>query len=919
MPLPLGLKNIVDERRIDWIISVAPDDLAPQLSRIVYGLLHNEARHLKEEGISFVETTILTDTFRKILEKVFEALHGNSVLTKWLNLDMGSGKTHLLALITYLLYAYDSFEELEEYHRLGLDRDIAKKAALFVSDLRTPSEILRTFFPFFRESLRRVGEEDAAHYVDACIGRGEIPEASELVRRFKRDTRLIIIVDELHHALLTYRATENERRWIRGIIEFITQLINYMRHYNRGFVILVASARRDYERLLQIESKDELILIAESLKSQLGRLEPIFETRWLSVEETRQIILGNLKAKQNVLHPMLDKFIDRIIKAESDIPQAQHLRSLIKAIAIYTKNAIDSGHSIVSPACFSEGVLDALFPEGGGIADRYRSIYGRIMDEIKNLEGVSEEIKDLTKLIVNTVFTTSVSGRPDQLIETIKAYKLGRYTLDLLPAVSEQEIMKLLDDLGFRNYPEVNKALEVLSGLPYIHSVKLGNAYFYFVVPIESVITVFNRLVEERYKLKLVDREDLVNKLITYLHTLSGRVGENAHIITVSDYSDLEEVTKRVDPNLLYIIMYTEPKLIKYLEESLKGSVTADIDNLIRGWFKENMLNDLATWLNEHQKSNVAIIVPIPKEEVLKGIAKFYAIEEAIGKIVRDYLLEYTGNSSRLPDEMRRLIEIELTEIHKIMSNRFVEALRSFIDACSQALTHIYVYECSYSAEYGIRCSVSLKDIKAAKGTVKTDVSIDQRTYRGLIDSLERFRDIGTKSLVEELVKEAKTYMNFVDDYKTAHSIISRHIAEDLKKSKRTTVSEDMNMYIYGSRILYIPPSIVGRAMSSISGDDIKKVIGEDVPIAKRVVEDKKVDFEVQVKKREDRETVTVVGRDLEKKPMDDFSKALEEIEKSERGEISLLIEFNKESKGALRSYLHTIKRYIKSIKVRSL
>jgi len=918
--LPLGLKHVVNEKQVEWLIKTSPDELAPQLSNIVYELLHEEARHLREYGIPFVKSTVLTDTFKTILRELFETLRANSVLTKWLNLDMGSGKTHLLALIMYLLYAYDVFrEELEEYHKLGLDRDIAKKTALLVIDLRTPSEVLKTFLPFFAESLRRVGEDNASQYVKNRIERGEIPIASELVTRLKRDTRLVIIVDELHHALLTYRATENERRWVKGVIDFVTQMMNYLRHYKRGFVVLVASARRDYERLLQIESKDELIPIAENLLSQLGRLEPVLETRWLSLEEAKQIVLKRLDARQDILHPMFDRFIERIIKAESDIPQAQHLRSLIKAIAVYTKNALDLGHNIVAPAHFSEGVLDALFPEGGGIADKYRSIYAHVMKEIESLENVSVEVKEITKLIVNTIFTMSVSGRPDQLIETIKAYKLGRYTLELLPAVTEQDIKSLLEDLGLKDYLKIGNAFEVLSGLTYIHSVKLGNTYIYFVVPVESVVTIFNRFVEERYKLNLVDRERLVDELVGYLHTVSGKVGENAHIIVVSDYSALEEATKRLDPDAMYIIVYAEPELVKYLEKSLRGSASRDIDELIKNWFKEKGQRDLAMWLSEHQKHNVAVIVPVVTEEVLKGVAKFHGIMEAISKVVNDYLLEYVKSSSRLPEEMRRIIEIELTEIHKAVKARFIEALKNFVDACSLALSHVYVYECNFNAEYGLRCSVSLKKIEA-KGEVVSEsrVRIDKDVYSKVVEMLESYRDRGVRGLAKELVKNVKNYANFVDNIQTARNIVLNYIVGDLKNSNRATISEDMNIYIYGTRVLYIPPTTVNKLMHNISVSEIEKIMGEGVTILKKV-EGKTAHFEVQIKKIEEKEEK--IERKKEKiavTPQDEFSRALEEIRSSEKGIIDLSIEFNRESKHTIMTYLNTLRKYIKKIGVRA-
>jgi len=915
MTLPLGLKNLVDERQIKWIVNVAPDELAPQLGKVIRELLYEEDKHLREVGIYFIKTTVLTDTFKEILRSVFETIRRNGVFTKWLNLDMGSGKTHLLALITYLLHAYDVFaEELDEYRMLGLDQDIARQVALLVIDLRTPSELLSTFLQFFAKSLRKARENDAARYVEECLRIGVFPEASELVRRL-RSARLAIIIDELHHAILVYRTSENERKIIEKTLGFVTQLINYLRLYGRGFVILVASARRDYERFHQIsQAEDALGIMAESLISQLGRIEPVLETKWLSTDEAKHIVIRKLNAKQDIFHPMFNKFIERLIKAESDIPQAQHLRSLIKAMAIYTDNALELGHSKVSPMCFSEGVVDALFPEGGGIAERYRSIYSTITREIEDLEGVSNEVKGIARLIVNTIFTMSISGRPDQLIETIRAYKLGRYTLELLPAISEKEILGLLEELGFKDYQKISKAFDILNSLPYIHSVRFGNTYVYFVVPVESVVALFNKHIEERYRYNLGNRESMIEKFIQYIHIPGGEIDEDTSLKVVSNRNDLEAVTKGLNPDKMYIIIYAEPEFVKYLEESLRSSVVRDIDNVVNAWFNKCNSRDIVTWLNEHHKHNIAIVIPTPSEEVIKGVARFHAIEESIGKVVNDYLIEYSKSSSSLSEEMKRLIEIELTEIHNAIKDKFIDALRSFTNAYSKALRYVYVYECNYSVGYGLRCSASGKELKL-EDNLKINIHVDPSKYNELIDMLMRQRDNGIDSILKQLAKDVKKYANFIDESQKAREIITKHVVDALKSDGAITVREDMNTYPYGSQVFYIPPSVVVKAVNSIAEDKLRELVG-GVVIKKS--EPKGISFKVEGSIKEvTQDTTSKPSLGLEE-PMDEFSQALKKLESSEGGVISLLIEFSKESKSTIRTHLNVLKKYIKKIEVRS-
>jgi len=916
MGLPVGLRYAVDEERLNYIIKVAPDELAPQLSRVVRELLHNEAEHITRVAKLFVKTTVLTDTFKTILGGVFSALSRNGEFTKWLNLDMGSGKTHLLTLITYLLYAYEAFEEIEDYRKLGLSSEIAKKTALLVIDMRTPSEIPTTFFPFFAKSLEKVGESDAANYVRSRVERGEIPTAAELTKKLRRDTRIVVIIDELHHAILTYRGTLEERKWIRETIDFVVQLIDYLRHYDRGFVILVASARRDYARVLQLGSSDELITAAENLLSQLGRLESILETKWLSVDEAKRIILSKIGAKQDIFHPIFDRFIERVIKAESDIPQAQHLRSLIKAMAVYTRNAIDLGHSIVTPASFSEGVLDALFPEGGGIAESYKSAYSKIVSDIKSLEGVAEETKEVAKLIANVVFSMSVSGRMDQLLETIKAYKFGTYRLELLPAVFEQDIKRVLDDLGIGDPRTISDAFNVLSGIPYVHSVRIHGAYAYFVVPVENVSAIFRRLIEDRYKQNLADREGLVNELIGYLHTVSGRTDDYGRIVVVSDYSGLEEVTKGLDPNVMHVVIYADLDLVKYLEETLRKSASINIDETIRGWFKKRGLKDLAEWLKEHHKQNLAIVVPVLTDEVLRGVARSKAVIEATSRVVNEYLMKYADG--KLSEELRKIVEIEQEEIHRAIGGAYTEALKMFVNSCLLALSRVYIYKRSYTPPYGIVDHVSLEEVKVSKA-VKRVISVDSRWYSKLVEMMEEIRNDEIRDVAVELVKAVRKYAGFVDDYYVARDIIMNYVVEELRKGgqRGVEVRKDMNTYIYSSGVVYIPPATVEKAVHAISKDELKKLLGRDVEIE----ELRPSGIVVRITAGGLPQQQSTQTQQLILKPLDEFSRTEEMVKSLSRGFISIVIEFDQSSRGTVLSLLQILKKYrnyIKKIEARA-
>ncbi len=932
--LPLGLRNVVNEKDVEELIRTPSDELAPQLSRTVkellYDLLYDESRHLRERGISFVKSTVLTETFKNTLEGLFKALRENREFTKWLNLDMGSGKTHLLTLILYLFYAYNVLrEELEEYHKLGLDRDIAEKTALLVIDLRVPARIMDTSLRFFAETLKRVSEDDASQYVISCIDRGEMPIASEIVGRLRRaDTRLIIILDELHHAILTYRDTESDRSLIEKAIDLVTQMINYLRDEKKGFAVIVASARRDYESLVELgigdESKElkKLKGASDNLLRQLGRLEPVVETRWISVEEAKQIVLRKLGARKDILHPLFDRFIERIIKAESDIPQAQHLRSLIKAIAVYVKNAIDLGHNVVSPAHFSEGVLDALFTggESAGIADRYRSVYNQILKEVKDLGSASQDAEDIANIaerIINIIFTMSVSGKPEQLIEIIKTYKLGGPArLELLPAVTEQDIRKLLIDLGIKNDSKLNKAFDVVSGLLYIHSVKLGNTYYYFVVPVVSIVPIFRRYIDRRYGSYLADREGLINDFISYLYSVVAEsTAGNAYIKVVDSYNGLEEATKRLDPNKMYIVIYAERELVKHIEGMLNTNPSRDLGEMIRSWFNANKKGqrDLARWLKDHQKLNIAVVVPVITEEVLKGIAVFKATIDAADYVVKNYLLEYKRGGKNLPEDVRKIIDIELEEINKEIHRKAIDAIRSLVSAYSTALNYAYIYR--YEQHGGqLSYRVELEDIgmKASEVTVKEhQLNVNENAYEELIQRIESLRDTGVRNVAEKLAKNVKSHANFVDDVQKARAVIFSHLKDSLKSSDTATVSADTNVYMYGNTFLYIPPDIVESAVKTYLKEEIEKSLDMEIEIKigeKAWSFKKRVSRKAEVKEEPPRTAVMPQLKDA-------VAEALEELDKRESGMIILVIEFNEKTKNMIRQQLNVLRNYIRKIR----
>lgn len=90
---------------------------------------HNwETLYLYANPIEFIKITYPTDTFRKIIGDIVSTMSnasGSKTFIQMLNLEMGSGKTHLLTLLYHLFFT------LRCKYNIPLDDDIKRKLREF--------------------------------------------------------------------------------------------------------------------------------------------------------------------------------------------------------------------------------------------------------------------------------------------------------------------------------------------------------------------------------------------------------------------------------------------------------------------------------------------------------------------------------------------------------------------------------------------------------------------------------------------------------------------------------------------------------------------------------------------------------------------------------------------------------------------
>jgi len=164
-----------------------------------------------------------------------------------------------------------------------------------------------------------------------------------------------------------------------------------------------------------------------------------------------------------------------------------------------------------------------------------------------------------------------------------------------------------------------------------------------------------------------------------------------------------------------------------------------------------------------------------------------------------------------------------------------------------------------------------------------------------------------------ELMKELKGYANFVDNEAVARNVLISQVSESLKKHQRAELSADMNTYVYGQKIFYVPPSLVESVSRSITEDELGKAVGAKV--VKRV-EAKGLSFEVPSAAKAEREIIVSAEPIRPLASRDDFSLALEEVKRLDRGLISLLIDFDSKTKSSILVYLQALRNSIKKIEV---
>jgi hypothetical protein len=827
------VRRLFEEDLLNEIVRVRPDELAPSLGAAILAI--GEGR-VEEGGLPYHKPSIFfklthpSDNFMSVLKNVVEALRGKGVASIFLNLDMGSGKTHLLTLLLHLFASYNLAPEqlsgyLDDYKtRTGYNEALANKTVVFAFDLRTPRLAAR-YLKLTERLLGKLGDYRAAELVKRAYEEDKLPDAKELAESIDRSINILILVDELHYAATL--GDEEDRRIVMEVVKFISDLVNYRRALCRGssgIAIVVASARRDFNRWLEIkDSLDARFRISiEGFIDQMQRIESTAQTRWLSLDEAKRILekrLGlNRGEFEKAFHKSFDKFIERVVKADTDVPQAHHLRSLIKAMAIYALGAYRASDSIVTPARFTEDVIDVLLP-GDELAIRYKSIYDTITDFLKSSARREEVL-----LAVNSIFSLTITGAPEKLVEMVRVAKTRTPPQDI-PVVKEVELREILKVHGLSD-SIINEVVDALDTIhPNIHRVLLAsNDYAYFIVPIVSVLAIFRKMISDRYKafmgdpIKLAERiceEDLL------------RLEHRDDLLELKAVESLQELEKKPhSPNKFYAYIYVNKGLLTQLSE--ERQTKEDSFN--------TMKKDARKFLEERKAHNLVIVLPKITKEVLDGKARSLATDDAVSHVVNEYVAPLEREEGR-EEIARKLLEIELSDLKAEMGRRLNDALAVFTSSMRSVFAEVLYY--------------------TPRGVMSEHTTIDLRGREVKVYEIQRVIDTFRKSLSDViadasrlLAERVKQGRMILASSNIAMEAVYRAIEEDLKMRQTASfcVNEPRVEKLMGveDRWIYIPPKVMEQIAEGI---------------VKRVEEAFKDKYEVKKKLEEGKYTITVIPK----------------------------------------------------------
>jgi len=611
------------------------DELAPSISSLVHALVSGNTKADYADPEHFIELTQPTESMSAVLSHVLGALKGtqNRFVAMFLDADMGSGKTHFLTLLLHMFYSLKKWPQLKR--RLGsalaqlLGEGVValdKPVAVLAVDMKTgtASEALR----LFAESLKETGDHGAAKLIEKADYDPRRVNGEELAMAVNAKTSLLILVDELFgFAVMNCdRADHEMAHLLRLIYELVQRRRPLADNGDSAVVLLAASARSDYRGWKQVSSACRIGVFIDQFERDLQRVRLTAGARWVSVEEAVQIAAKRLGLSPRDFSRGLYDLAEKVLREDTPLPQAHHLRGLLKALAAYALSACEAGHERITAAHLTEAAISALL---GVDAGRYKSIYDIIR---RKAEG------DLL-YAVNAVFTGSMVGDPERLTAVVSGDRS-------VASSTERWLMAELTQI--MPTEAAVKAVKALEAVPHIKVVEGGGEAAYVVTPFLNVKAFLMELYNEAQKTETVDAPRRLKELLLRPQTHSW-----ANIVVAS--GDFDPKQLRDGALNLIVVLNGDPRQALERARGFAVAVVPKYDVLVPAFVKESALMKAVSEAKAYLESRES-------ERVKKTGGKIYErLMESYRKELLDAAIEMT---SRVFSELAHTIAEALSDVY---------------------------------------------------------------------------------------------------------------------------------------------------------------------------------------------------------------------------------------------------------------
>ena len=490
--------NCLRSRLEEYAVGRSVDELAPSLSSLVHALLKGKAADYADPQL-FIELTYPTDSMRAVLSAAFGAMRAKRgrVAAMLLDADMGSGKTHLLALMLHLLYSLRKWPHFRREAERLLGEDAAaldQPTAVLAVDLKTGSAA--ETLELFEESLGMAGDRAAADLIREAKHDPAQIDAVGLAKLINARTNLAVLVDELFGFALMN--CDNPNHEMARLLKLIYELVQRRRPLadsgESAVVLLAASARSDQGRWRQVSRGCGIGVFVDQFERDLERIKMSAGSRWVSPKEAVRIAAKRLGLSPNDFSRGLYDLAEKVLREDALFPGAHHLRGLIKALAAYALAACEAGHERATAAHLTEAAISALL---GADAHRYRSLY----DVIKARVGADGDLL----YAVNAVFTGSMVGDVERLAAVVTGDRgvvtsTERWLMDeLLQVMPSQRAVQ---------------AVRKLEAVPHIKAIKGEGEAVYAVTPFLNVRAYLMEAFSRTANAKAVDARQRLREIL---------------------------------------------------------------------------------------------------------------------------------------------------------------------------------------------------------------------------------------------------------------------------------------------------------------------------------------------------------------------------------------------------------------------